>query len=74
METHRVPFGELVDILADPDTATERNRVCTSLYQSHIPVLDAHDIIEYDPDAKTVEPGPHLDTLAAAMRACECSL
>ncbi|WP_436346892.1 DUF7344 domain-containing protein [Natronorubrum sp. FCH18a] len=54
----------------DPDevTRTQRRRVYISLYQTHLPMLEEHGIVDWDPDDHAIEllPGddvfePYLD-------------
>ncbi|SIS01895.1 DUF7344 domain-containing protein [Natronorubrum thiooxidans] len=54
----------------DPEevTRTQRRRVYISLYQTHLPMLEEHGIVDWDPDDHTIEllPGdeifePYLD-------------
>ncbi len=42
---------------ADPDevTRTQRRRVYISLYQTHLPMLEDHGIVDWDPDAHAIE-------------------
>ncbi|WP_254820921.1 DUF7344 domain-containing protein [Haloglomus halophilum] len=42
----------------------ERQRVYIALYQSHLPKLDDHDIIEYNQSRGVVEPTELVDALA----------
>lgn len=35
--------------------------VYVSLQQTHLPQLEEDAIIEYDPEAKTIQPGPHFE-------------
>ncbi|WP_130499874.1 DUF7344 domain-containing protein [Natrinema hispanicum] len=44
-------------------TSDERQRVYISLYQSHLPKLDNHGIVDYDKDRGWVEPTPHAKQL-----------
>lgn len=61
-------MGDIVEAVAawENDTTVEqltpeqRQRVYVSLYQSHLPKLDAHDVIEYDTGRRLVEPTPLL--------------
>ncbi len=39
-------------------TSMERQRVYIALYQSHLPKLDDHGVIEYDRDRGTLRPTP----------------
>ncbi|WP_049923621.1 DUF7344 domain-containing protein [Halopiger djelfimassiliensis] len=41
----------------DPDdvTRTQRRRVYISLYQTHLPMLEEHGIVDWDPDSHTIE-------------------
>lgn len=51
------------DTTVDQLRSNERQRVYISLYQSHLPKLASHGIIEYDQDRGTVEPRPRLKLL-----------
>ncbi|QLG48331.1 DUF7344 domain-containing protein [Natrinema halophilum] len=68
----RVPLRDLAEQVAAWEQETtvenlnssERQRVYISLYQSHLPKLDNHGIVNYDKDRGWVEPTPrmaHLD-------------
>lgn len=48
---------------ADPDdvTRTQRRRVYISLYQTHLPMLEDHGIVDWDPDDHTIDLLPHDD-------------
>lgn len=37
--------------------------VYVSLQQTHLPQLEEDDVIAYDPDAKTIQPGPHFEAV-----------
>lgn len=44
-----------------PESVGEiQNRVRTALHHSHLPLLDEYDVVEYDAEARTVEPKPLL--------------
>jgi Flp pilus assembly protein TadB len=43
------------EIIADEVTRTQRRRVYISLYQTHLPMLEDHGIVEWNPDAHTIE-------------------
>ncbi|ELZ32254.1 DUF7344 domain-containing protein [Halorubrum distributum] len=49
----------------DPETIDydDRRNVHTVLTRTHLPKLDEHDVVEYDDEAKMVEPTPALDDL-----------
>lgn len=56
------------DIHPDEVTRTQRRRVYISLYQTHLPMLEEHGIVDWDPDDHAIEllPGddvfePYLD-------------
>jgi hypothetical protein len=49
------------DIRSDEVTRTQRRRVYISLYQTHLPMLEEHDIVDWDPDAHTIELLPSTD-------------
>jgi hypothetical protein len=44
------------DVPVDELDAQQRKRVYISLYQSHLPKLDEHDVVDYDQSRGTVEP------------------
>lgn len=43
------------DIGSDEVTRTQRRRVYISLYQTHLPMLEDHGIVDWDPDAHAIE-------------------
>ncbi|MFP9058919.1 hypothetical protein ACLI4R_00135 [Natrialbaceae archaeon A-chndr2] len=43
-------------------TRTQRRRVYISLYQTHLPMLEEHGIVDWDPDAHRIELLPSEDT------------
>lgn len=47
----------------DDDTVPNNlyKSVYVSLQQTHLPQLEEDDVIEYDPDAKTIQPGARFD-------------
>lgn len=47
----------------DPDdvTRTQRRRVYISLYQTHLPMLEDHGIVDWDPDGHEIELLPSED-------------
>ncbi|OIB57185.1 DUF7344 domain-containing protein [Natrialba sp. SSL1] len=47
----------------DPDdvTRTQRRRVYISLYQTHLPMLEDHGIVDWDPDSHTITLLPNDD-------------
>lgn len=47
------------DIPADEVTRTQRRRVYISLYQTHLPMLQDHGIVDWDPDEHKIELLPH---------------
>ncbi|ELY49493.1 DUF7344 domain-containing protein [Natronorubrum sulfidifaciens] len=56
------------EISPDEVTRTQRRRVYISLYQTHLPMLEEHGIVDWDPDDHAIEllPGddvfePYLD-------------
>lgn len=42
-------------------TRTQRRRVYISLYQTHLPMLEDHGIVDWDPDTHTIELLPSAD-------------
>ena len=67
----RVRLRELAEQVAaweqettiDDLSSDERQRVYISLYQSHLPKLDTHGIVDYDKDRGWVEPTPYAERL-----------
>ncbi|MFA9417479.1 hypothetical protein [Natrinema sp. HArc-T2] len=67
----RVRLRELAEQVAaweqettvDNLSSDERQRVYISLYQSHLPKLDNHGIVDYDKDRGWVEPTPRAEQL-----------
>ena len=47
------------DIDPDEVTRTQRRRVYISLYQTHLPMLEEHEIVDWDPDDHTIQLIPH---------------
>ncbi|RQH00352.1 DUF7344 domain-containing protein [Natrarchaeobius oligotrophus] len=43
------------DTPPDEVTRTQRRRVYISLYQTHLPMLEDHGIVDWDPEAHTIE-------------------
>lgn len=61
-------FSDVVDAVAHAESgpqvsSTERNRVYTSLYQTHVPELSRQNIIDYDPETKKIKATSKLDAL-----------
>jgi DNA-binding transcriptional ArsR family regulator len=51
------------DVAPTAVSSSQRKRVYTALHQTHLPRLDEHGIVTYDPDRGTVTPQPRLDLL-----------
>jgi hypothetical protein len=49
------------DIDPDAVTRTQRRRVYISLYQTHLPMLEDHGIVDWDPDGHEIELLPSED-------------
>ncbi|RQG97157.1 DUF7344 domain-containing protein [Natrarchaeobius chitinivorans] len=49
------------DVPPDEVTRTQRRRVYISLYQTHLPMLEDHGIVDWDPDAHTIKLLPSED-------------
>ncbi|AGB39102.1 DUF7344 domain-containing protein [Natronococcus occultus] len=45
----------------DDVTRTQRRRVYISLYQTHLPMLEDHGIVDWNPDTHTIELLPNAD-------------
>lgn len=73
----RVQLRELAEQVAaweqettvDDLSSSERQRVYISLYQSHLPKLDTHGIVDYDKDRGWVEATPLTDRLDSYLEA-----
>lgn len=50
------------DTNTDAVTRTQRRRVYISLYQTHLPMLEDHGIVDWDPDAHRIELLPSQET------------
>ncbi|WP_255171696.1 DUF7344 domain-containing protein [Natrononativus amylolyticus] len=69
LATHqeRVDVSDIASEIAanEAETSSVPNNLYKSVYvslqQTHLPQLEEDDVIEYDSDAKTIEPGPHFD-------------
>lgn len=67
MADKSVSMSELVDEVAKREydttinniSSTERNRVYTSIYQTHLPRLDEADVINYNEDTKEITASDH---------------
>lgn len=56
----------------DSDTPEkEYNATYVALYQSHIPVLAEHDVVEWDSDRSVVGAGPSVPALVEVIRDIE---
>lgn len=72
-----VGVSELTDSLArfeatDPDgdvTANERKRVYVALYQCHLPLLDKHDVVEFDKEESEVVVGRNFPMMSRYLTA-----
>lgn len=49
----------------------QRRRVYTTLKSTHLPMLDEHDLVEYDDEANTVEPSQKLAELDIYVEALQ---
>ena len=54
VDSEWVSLSELAEHLADEDDSDSRKREYISLYQSHVPELDASGVLEYDEQSKEV--------------------
>ncbi|MFA9426960.1 hypothetical protein [Natronorubrum sp. A-ect3] len=52
-------------------TSSQRQRVYISLYQTHLPKLDTHGIIDYDKDRGTIESTPRVTQLVPYLTGLE---
>lgn len=67
-DQHQFRMADMAEVVAawENDTTVQqltpdqRQRVYVSLYQSHLPKLDTHDVIDYDKPRGLVEPTPLL--------------
>ncbi len=66
-ESDRVDVSDVASEIAEQETDTTPvpnnlyKSVYVSLQQTHLPQLEEDDVIEYDPEAKTIQPGTHFD-------------
>lgn len=51
--------------------STQRQRVYIPLYQSHLPKLDKHGVIEYDQSRGIISPGAHLELFRPYLEVSE---
>lgn len=71
-ERRSIELTDLVDSVAASESGgetvspTERNRVYTSLYQTHVPELAKYAVIEYDPDQQQINATKKLDSIYSA--------
>ncbi|MDY6764310.1 MAG: hypothetical protein SV377_01265 [Halobacteria archaeon] len=69
-----VDIGEVSEHIAEVESGTSppptnlRKSVYVSLHQTHLPKLDNLDVIEYDPNSKTINPKRNIDELNPYMR------
>ena len=52
-------------------SSDERKRVYISLYQCHLPKMDAFGAVRFDADRKTIWPGRYLETFVAGLESIE---
>jgi hypothetical protein len=52
-------------------SSDERKRVYIALYQCHLPKLDDADVLDFDGDRGTVDPGAHLEYVVEFLRRSE---
>ena len=63
----RVDVSDIATEIAERETDTSPvpnnlyKSVYVSLQQTHLPQLEEDAVIEYDPDSKTIQPGPHFE-------------
>ena len=63
----RVDVSDVATTIAESETDTTPvpnnlyKSVYVSLQQTHLPQLEEDAVIQYDPEAKTIQPGPHFD-------------
>ena len=66
-ESGQVDVSDIASEIAASETETTPvpnnlyKSVYVSLQQTHLPQLEEDAVIEYDSDAKTIQPGPHFD-------------
>ncbi|MFC4249128.1 ArsR family transcriptional regulator [Natribaculum luteum] len=65
-ESDRIDVSDVASEIAEQETDATPvpnnlyKSVYVSLQQTHLPQLEEDDVIEYDPEAKTIQPGPHF--------------
>ena len=63
----RIDVSDVATTIAEGETDTTPvpnnlyKSVYVSLQQTHLPQLEEDAVIEYDPEVKTIQPGPHFD-------------
>lgn len=62
------------DVHVDAVDESERHGVYVSLLHAHVPKLVAADVVEFDPDAKTVARGPNAERALAVLECAGGSL
>ena len=66
-QPERVDVSDVATTIAEHETDTTPvpnnlyKSVYVSLQQTHLPQLEEDAVIEYDPEVKTIQPGPHFD-------------
>lgn len=72
----QVSLGELARDVAAQDEPTigddapreAYDATYVALYQSHVPVLDEHDVVEWDSDRNVLRPRPSVSALVDVVR------
>lgn len=62
-----IPVAELA-----PDES-DNGRFHVRLYHQHLPRLDTVGFISWDPDAETIEPGPHYEAIMSVIDLLEAN-
>ena len=78
-ETNEVDFTSIVDHVASTEfdkpveqlDSSQRHTVYTSLYQSHLPKLEKHGVVEYERPSGTVRQGPNAGLVQRYLDAVE---
>ena len=58
------------DVGPDEVTRAQRRRVYISLYQTHLPMLEDHGIVDWDPDGHRIELLPHEKAFEPYLDRC----
>lgn len=67
-EASRTIVAHEADVAREDAAEGSAVSVCASLRRTHVPVLEAHDVVEYDDAERVVSPGERSDEVLPALR------